>query len=72
MDAGGRFSIEEQIACVKREVALRERLYPRWVAMQKMTQAKADTELAAMKAALATLERVSVASREAELRLAGG
>lgn len=66
------FSIEEQIACLKREIGMRERLYPRWVSMQKMSQAKADTELGAMKAALATLERVSVASREAELRLAGG
>lgn len=68
----GYFTIDEQIACLKREVHMRERLYPRWVAMQKMTQPKADSELGAMRAALATLERVSVAAHEAELRRAGG
>ena len=72
MNAGGRYSIEEQIACVKREVGMRERLYPRWVAMRKMSQSKADEELNAMKAALATLERISGMVHEAELRRADG
>jgi hypothetical protein len=48
-------SLDEQIACVRREIDLRERLYPRWVAMQKMTQTSSDRELAAMRAVLATL-----------------
>lgn len=72
MSAGGRYSIEEQIACVKREIGLRERLYPRWVAMRKMSQTKADEEINAMRAALATLERISGMVHEAELRRAGG
>lgn len=72
MSAGARYSIEEQIACVKREIGMRERLYPRWVVMRKMSQAKADEELDAMKAALGTLERISGMVREAELRRAGG
>lgn len=72
MSAGGRYSIEEQIACVKREIESREQLYPRWVTMRVWSQHKADVELGAMKAALGTLERISGMVREAELRRAGG
>lgn len=45
-----------QIACVKREIALRERVYPKWVAAGRMKQQAADHEIAAMRAVLATLE----------------
>lgn len=48
-------SLEEQIACVEREIALRERLYPRWVVDGKMSQASADREIALMKAVRGTL-----------------
>jgi hypothetical protein len=47
--------IDEQIACVEREIALRRRVYPRRVADRKMTQALADKQLAAMSAVLDTL-----------------
>ena len=49
--------IDEQIACVKRELAMRRSAYPRWVANGKMTQTKADHEIAAMEAVLVTLAR---------------
>lgn len=49
-------STEQQIECVKRELRMREHVYPRRVADHKMTQALADRELAAMRAVLATLE----------------
>ena len=48
--------ISAQIACVEREISMRLRVYPRWVADKKMTQAKADAELDAMRAVLATLK----------------
>jgi hypothetical protein len=49
-------SLDEQIACVSREIALRERvLYPKWGATGRMTKQEADRELVAMKAALGTL-----------------
>ena len=48
-------TLTEQIASVRREIAMRERVYPNWVASKKMTQAKADHELAAMRAVLDTL-----------------
>ena len=48
-------TLEEQISCVTREIALRERVYPRWVEGGRMTKQKADHEIASMKAALGTL-----------------
>jgi hypothetical protein len=51
-------TIEQQLACVKREIALRERVYPRFVAEQRLTQEKADAELATMRAVLVTLGTV--------------
>lgn len=48
-------SLDEQIACVKREIAMRERVYPKWVEKGRMPQDKADHELSAMKAVLQTL-----------------
>lgn len=49
-------SIEQQIACVRREIGYRERVYARRISDGKMTQKLADRELAAMRAVLATLE----------------
>jgi hypothetical protein len=49
-------SLEDQIKCVQREIGMRERVYPRWVANGKMSPQKADHELEAMQAVLATLQ----------------
>lgn len=46
----------DQIAAAWREVKMRERVYPRWTATGKMTQAKADHEIAAMRAIYETLK----------------
>lgn len=51
-------TLDEQIACVKRELSLRSRVYPRWTATGKLKPATADSEIAAMRAVLATLEEV--------------
>ena len=50
--------IEEQIACIERELGFRERLYPRWVKLAKLTQENADVELARIRAVLASLRRI--------------
>lgn len=50
--------LSDQIACVKREIATRQRVYPRWVSEGKMPQAAADRETNTMLAVLATLERL--------------
>lgn len=47
-----------QIACVEREIGMRERVYKRRVADGKMKQQAADDEIAAMRAVLVTLREV--------------
>lgn len=44
------FTREQKHAAAMREVKYRERVYPRWVAAQKMTQAFADQQIAVMRA----------------------
>jgi len=39
-----------KLACIEREIKMRERVYPRWVAAGKMSQEKGDLELEVMRA----------------------
>lgn len=48
--------LEEQVKCVEREISMRERVYGRWVSEKRMTERKAELELAAMRAVLRTLK----------------
>jgi len=50
--------IERQIKCIDRELAIRKRVYPRWVDAERMTQEDADDEIASMEAALETLKNI--------------
>jgi hypothetical protein len=43
-------TVADQIRCVRRELALRKRVYPSFVNRGKMKQEEADKELAAMQA----------------------
>jgi hypothetical protein len=56
-------TIEDQIACVRRELRMRERVYPRWVLLGKMTQSKVDDEIEAMQAVLDTLVDLQAETR---------
>jgi hypothetical protein len=49
--------IADQIACLERELHIRERIYPRWVDKGKLTQKAAALELERMRAAVRTLQR---------------
>lgn len=49
-------TLDEQIACVRREIALRKSFYPKRVAMNRLTPAQAEHETQCMEAVLATLE----------------
>lgn len=51
-------TIAEQIACARRELAMRRNVYPKRVAALKMSQAKADHEIDAMTAIIETLRQV--------------
>lgn len=51
-------SIEDQIKCVAREIAMRRNVYPKWVDSKRMKQEAADREIAAMEAVIETLKKV--------------
>jgi hypothetical protein len=54
-------TLAEQIAEVRRELRMREAVYPREVARRgRFTQAQADRQINTMRAALETLERLVV------------
>lgn len=44
------FTAQQKQAAAEREVKMRKRVYPRWVEQGRMTQAKADEEIALMEA----------------------
>lgn len=48
-----------QIECVKREIAMRRRLYPKLIARDKMNATQAEAELKTMSAVLETLEAIA-------------
>lgn len=52
------YTLEQQIACVSREVERRKRCYPQLVKERHLLQANADQELGAMRAALTTLKNL--------------
>lgn len=52
----GRIRLSEQIAELERELALRQLLYPRWIAAGSMAQATGEYQIAALKAAIRTLQ----------------
>lgn len=51
-----RVSLDEQIKCVKREIALRYAVYKRRVSRKSMSQDEMDREIESMTAVLSTLE----------------
>ena len=54
-----KITIADQVRAVQRELAMRERLYPTWITMGKITQEKADHEIASMRAVLASVVGLS-------------
>jgi hypothetical protein len=48
-------SLDEQIQEVQREIALRKRVYPRWIQEGKIQKEKADLQILTMEAVLWTL-----------------
>lgn len=49
-------TLDDQIDCVKREIGMRERVYPKWVQLRRLSQEQADRELGRMRAVLNTLQ----------------
>jgi hypothetical protein len=61
------FTLEEQIAEVKREILLRRACYPAWVRSGKLTQADASRQLHLMIEVLKILHRLDVEQRQMSL-----
>ena len=57
-------SLERQLACAKREIALRQRVYIPLVIHGKMSQEKADEETPAMQAISETLQKLISAQQQ--------
>lgn len=51
-------SLDDQIKCAKRELAMRERVYAQWVGQRRMSVAKSEHEIAAMRAIVESLTRL--------------
>lgn len=51
-------SLADQLKCAKRELALRRSAYPKWVTAKRINPLKAENEIAAMAAIVATLEQL--------------
>lgn len=65
-------SLDVQIACVRRELALRQRAYPKWVDAKRMKQDEADREIAIMQSVHDTLVRLkTVIDDPRKITLAG-
>lgn len=48
-------TLAEKIACIRREIGMRQRVYPRWIELERITKVKADHEIACMQAVLEDL-----------------
>ena len=51
-------TLDDQIDCVKREIGMRERTYPKWVQTRRLSQEQMDRELGRMRAVLNTLQNL--------------
>jgi hypothetical protein len=56
---GDKITFRDKEQCARRELDMRRRVYPRWVANGKMTQDQADREIELMAAILADYEKAS-------------
>jgi hypothetical protein len=54
-----KIDIYMQIDCIKRELGMRRRLYPKLIERGRMEATRAEAELKTMEAVLATLENIA-------------
>lgn len=60
-------TLEAQIKCVRREISMRERVYPSFIARGKIRPTEAENEIATMRAVLKTLEGLLADSKQERL-----
>ena len=54
-----QITIDEQIAEVKREIAMRNKVYPKWTESGSLTKRKADFQILVMEAVLISLQEIA-------------
>lgn len=54
----GQKSIEQEIACVERELVMRRTNYPKWVEAKRMKQEDADEQIDTMQSVLGRLKAI--------------
>ncbi len=54
-----QITIDEQIAEVKREIAMRNKVYPKWIEAGSLQKPKADFQILAMEAVLISLNELA-------------
>jgi hypothetical protein len=52
------YTLDQQLACVRRELSMRKAVYPKWVGSGRMKSETAHHELGCMEAVLDTLTRL--------------
>ena len=60
-------TLEDQIKEARRELALRKRVYPKWVRRGDMTEGQATYYITVMETIVATLTRLDVEQRQMSL-----
>jgi hypothetical protein len=62
--SGPTYTLDEQIAELRREARLRPRVFDRWVAAGTLTREQADERIGRLQAAIATLEQLRDEQRD--------
>lgn len=57
------YTIEEKLACVEREIKMRNRVYPRWIQEGRMAEEKAKFEIACMESVAADYRAIIAKER---------
>ena len=57
--------LHRQLAAVRNEIALRRRVYPRFIASGRLTESEAADRIECMQAVLDTLTKLKAAEKEA-------
>jgi hypothetical protein len=60
MSEARKYTIEAQIVCIRRELAMRKRVYPKWAMTGRMKPEAADHEINCMQAVHDTLVSLQI------------
>ncbi len=63
---GAMKSLPDQLACARRELAMRQNVYPKWVKDSRMTQDKSNSEIDGMQSIIQTLEKLQMLAEVSE------